>query len=412
MSDVLAPLSLLKSSLFAPLFISRVVSSASVGFGQLALAWGVMGMGYGPGGLSLVLACNAFPALLLVGGGVIGDRFRRHQVLAAAELLACASWSAIAVTFLAGRAPLPLLCLLAAAGGTATAIFLPALRGITADLLGSVERAAGNALLTQAQAVGLLVGLICSGAVVTSLGPAWAAAVRGALCGISALLLGRLTTHKVKRIRQSVLSEMREGWKAFGLLSWVWIVTLEWTVINTAVVCFVKIAGPVYMAHKPEGAWAWGMISACDPLGALVGALLAARWRPTHLIWALVLLPSAASLPMFFLANEATWLLIALGVFISGAFQAIYGVLLVTVLQSRLRVEVLARVNSWNLVTGYCLMPVAVLAAGPIARHVGPQALSFGSCLAVVAATLSVLTILLVRPRMARVETTPEAVLV
>ncbi|MFA1544569.1 MFS transporter [Actinomadura monticuli] len=332
-SGLLSPLALSRDPSVAPLFISRIISSASVGFGQLALAWGVMNLGYGAQGLSLVMACNAFPALLIICGGVAGDRFRRHHVLMGAETLACLSWLAIGTALFTGKAPLALLCALGAIGGVATAMFLPTLPGIIADLLDSADRPAGNALVNQTQSAGLLIGLISSGAMVTAMGPAWAASMRGVLCGLSAMLLCRLATARPSNPCAGPLRDLRDGWREFRARPWVWIMTLQYTAITTAVVCYTKIAGPLYTTDGHGGAWAWGVIRACEPLGAVVGALIGARWRSGRTIRMAALLPMSAALPMLLMGSGAPWKMIAAAALIPGVFQAVYYVLWTTALQ-------------------------------------------------------------------------------
>lgn len=394
MPEILSPLALFRNASVAPLFISRIISSASVGLGQLALAWGVMDLGYGARGLSLVMACNAFPALLIICGGVTGDRFRRHHVLTGAETLACLTWLAIGATLSTGRTPLPLLCALAAIGGVATAMFLPTLRGIVADLLGSPNRPAGNALVAQTESVGLLIGLLASGAMVTIVGPAWAATARGALCGLSALLLSRLATERPKKPGTGPLRDLWDGWREFRARLWVWILTLHYTAITTAVVCYSKISGPLYMVDGHGGAWAWGLVRACEPLGALVGGLAGARWRPTRPIPMVTLLPMSVSLPMLLMGGAAPWQLIAVMALVPGVFQAVYYVLWTTALQERFAPDVLVRVNSWNMVTSYALMPVIMLVSGPLASAFGPRMLAFSSGATAIMATILTLLVL------------------
>ncbi|MXQ65698.1 hypothetical protein GQ466_16850 [Actinomadura rayongensis] len=151
---------------------SRVISSASTGFGQLALTWDVMGLGYGPRKLALVLACNTCPALLILLGGVVGDRFPRHRVLLAAETLAALVWTCI----------------------------------------GAVTLSASGHF---AYCVPWLHAAAVAGTAATELGPAWAAADRGILCGASASLLSRLATSRPRRADSNPLQDMREGWHEF-----------------------------------------------------------------------------------------------------------------------------------------------------------------------------------------------------
>lgn len=390
-SGFLSPLTLLRDPSVAPLFISRIVSSASVGFGQLALAWGVMDLGYGARGLSLVMACNAFPALLIICGGVAGDRFRRHYVLMGAETLACLSWLAIGAALFTGRAPLALLCALAAVGGVATALFLPTLRGIIADLLDSPNRTAGNALINQTQSIGLLIGLVSSGAMVTAVGPAWSASMRGVLCGLSVVLLSRLATSRPSDPGTGPLRDLRNGWREFGARPWVWIMTLQYMAITTAVVCYTKIAGPLYAIDGHGGAWSWGIISACEPLGAVMGALVGARWRPGWPMSAAALLPVSVAFPMLLMGSGGPWPSIAAAAVVPGVLQAVYYVLWATALQERIALDVLVRVNSWNMVASYLLMPLIMLVSGRLATILGAEALAFWSGTTAIIATLSAL---------------------
>ncbi|WUH97726.1 MFS transporter [Spirillospora sp. NBC_00431] len=375
-----------------------MISSTSVGMGHLALAWGVMSMGYGARELSLVLACNAFPALLILCGGIIGDRFRRHHVLIGAELTACLAWLALGASFTIDQAPLPLLCSLAGLGGVATAIFLPTIRGVIADLLGGDKRLAGNALINQTESIGHLIGFVSSGAAVTLVGPAWAAGARGALCGISAALLTRLATHRPSRTAASPLQDLRQGWQEFIRRPWVWIMTLHYTVITTALVCYMKIAGPVYTQHGHGGAWAWGIISAAQPLGALAGALIGARWRPPRLLLITATLPASISLPMLVMGGGSSWQLIALAAVIPGVLQAVYYVFWTTALQNRIPHEVLVRVNSWNIVTSYMMMPLIVLLSGPLVAAFGPQPIILAAATATITATAATLITLRLTP--------------
>jgi MFS family permease len=395
----MAPLSLFREASAAPLFLSRVISSTSVGIAHVALAWGVMGMGYGARELALVLACNAFPALLILIGGVLGDRFRRHHVLMGAEILAGLAWLALGAAFSMDRAPLPLLCALAGAGGVATAIFLPTVRGIIADLLACGKRPAGNALINQTESVGHLIGFVSAGAVVILAGPAWAAGARGTLCGISAVLLSRLNTRRPRQTGSGgLLGDLSDGWREFKGRPWVWIMTLHFTVITTALVCYMKIVGPLYTANGHGGALAWGLISAAQPLGALVGAMIGACWRPAQLISVTALLPVSVSIPMLLMGGEAPWPAIAMAALVPGTAQAIYYVFWTTALQDKIPHAVLVRVTSWNMVTGYVLMPVTVLLSGHLVAGFGLQVIVLAAAAAAVAATALTLLVLRLLP--------------
>ncbi|MGI5165655.1 MFS transporter [Spirillospora sp. CA-253888] len=389
-----SPLALFRDLSVSPLFIARLISSAGVGFGQLALTWGVMSLGHGPGGLSLVLTCNSLPVLLILFGGVAGDRFRRHQVLVAAELLASTTWLALGACFLTKQAPLFLLCTLSTLAGVAIALFLPTIRGIVADLMVGERRLAGNALISQMQSLGLLIGLASSGVVVSTLGSGWAALARGGLCAISACLLSRLKTPHWNSAERGLVRELRGGWREFAAHRWVWLLTLQYTAVIIATVCYTDIAGPLYMSQGHGGAKAWGFITASEALGALVGALIGARRRMHRSLWFMAALPAVTAIPMLMLANEVPWMYLAVASFIPGACQATYYVLWTTALQSAFPPGVLVRVNSWNIMASYALMPVTLLAAGPLVKAIGPQETAFVTASFIIFSTVGTLIVL------------------
>lgn len=380
-------LHLITNPAVAPLFLARLISSAGVGFGQLALVWGVKGLGYGPSAISLVLACKAVPALLILAGGIAGDRFKRHHVLVSAEALASVTWLALGACFLTGNAPLLLLCALATLSGVATAMFLPTIRGVIADLVEPEHRQTGNALISQTDAVGLLVGLASSGLVVTLVGPGWAAGTKGALCAISALLMTQLTTSRPQNAPNAILTDLRTGWRHFTRHRWVWMMTLQFTAVIIAAATFTEIIGPLHMSGQGRGAEAWGIIAACEASGALAGAIIGVRWRPRRPITMTAALPASAAIPMVLMACGAPWPVIAAGMLIPGVCQSVYYILWTTQLQRMYPLETLARVNSWGIVGSFSLTPIALLMAGPMIDATGTQLAALSIGLLVAAAT-------------------------
>lgn len=385
--------SVIKHPATAPLFVARVIGSTGDGYGQLALAWGTMHLGHGPAGMSLVVACKALPALLVLAGGVLGDRFRRHTVLAGAELLAALSWAGLAVCFLTGQAPLGMVCALALLAGTARAVFMPAERGIVADLVTPQRRQAANAVLNQSNAAGLLIGLATSGIVIAAVGPGWAAAIEAAASLIAALLLSRLRTPVWLADTSGTMKELRAGWREFTAYRWVWLLTVQFTAVLVAVVAFNAVIGPLYSEHGHGGSQAWGIITAVEAASAFLGAVIAARWRPARPVVACALLPATAAVPMSLMGLGTPWPVLAAVMLLPGICQTIYAVLWWTVIQHTFPPHVLARVNSWTVLGGFALTPAAVLAAGPLTSVIGPQQAAVGAAILIAAATITTLTV-------------------
>ncbi len=78
-----------------------------------------------------MLACQALPQLMFIlAGGVIADRMSRARLMALAELMGAVAYTGLAALVLSGHAPLPAMCVLAVAAGTASALFPAAMDGI------------------------------------------------------------------------------------------------------------------------------------------------------------------------------------------------------------------------------------------------------------------------------------------
>ena len=397
MSNNFSLLGLLGNPSIARLFAARVSGNAGDGFGMLALSFGALHMGYGPAGLSVIVAAKAAPALLVLAGGMVGDRFRRHQVMAGAEMLAACAWCGFAMCCFAGAAPLALVCGLALLAGLARALLIPAERGIVADLVEGRARQVANALLGQSVAVGLLIGLALSGVLVAAAGAWAAAAVKSGTSVVGAALLVRLRTPVRCREGSGMLAELRGGWREFTSVQWTWALTGQFTVVAVAVSAFSSVVGPLYMAQGHGGPGGWGMVSAMEAGGALAGALVAARWRPARPVLAAALLPVTAAGPMVLAGVGADWWLLAAAMVVPGVCQTIYAVLWSTTVQATFPPDVLARVNSWNLLGGFALTPVAVLVAGPLTSRFGASVVAAGAGMLIVVATLTVLLVAQVR---------------
>ncbi|WP_433234210.1 MFS transporter [Actinomadura nitritigenes] len=385
-------LSVLKDRAVAPLFVARATSATGNGFGRVALAWGALHLGYGAGGLSLVLACQALPQLLLVlVGGIIGDRFRRQHVLVGADVLAAATWSALAVAFTGWEAPLALVAGLAVLTGVATAMFTPAAEGIIADLVHGDRRPAANALLRQSTSTGLIIGLALSGLVVAVLGPAWAAGLNAASFAGSAGLLTRLAVPARRRTTAPLLAELRSGWREFATREWLWVLSLQYTAVIAASSAFVGVLGPLYVAAGNGGSRAWGVMAGCQSLGTLLGGGLAARLRPRRPILVAVLVTAPSAAPMLLVGLDTPWMVVAAVMLMCGICQTIFGVLWSTAVQNDVPSEALSRVASWDLLGALALAPLGLLVAGPIASAVGVEATAAASAVLVLGATAGAL---------------------
>ena len=264
---------------------SRAISVLGNGFGRVALAFAVLRLPHGsPQLLSAVLACQAIPQLVLVlFGGVIGDKFPRMTVMILAELMGAAAWLALFAGFLTNSFPPLAYCALACCAGGATAILSPALNGAVADLSTAESLQRSNAFIRASQNTATVIGLALAGLSVTLIGTAWTVGLNAGSFVISAVFLSliRMPTSP-PRERESLLAALRTGWVEFSSRQWLWVVVTQFAFVVAALNAFVGVLGPLEAQDHFGGARAWSALAAAQALGTVLGAGLASRLRPAR----------------------------------------------------------------------------------------------------------------------------------
>lgn len=391
--------SLWRNQQFALLASARAVSVLGNGFARVALAFAVLALpGAGPGRLSLVLACQAVPQLALVLlGGVIADRMSRSRLMVLADVVGAVAYGGLAVMILAGHAPLLLMCVLAVAAGTATALFAPAMDGMVPLVVPAEQLQQANGSLRVATNVSLLLGLALSGVTVAWLGAGWALTLNALSFLISAVLTSLLTIGERPRKQSSGWADLREGWREFSSRQWLWAVVCQCTVVVAALNANVGVLGPLAAENHLGGARAWAVIVAAQALGAVAGAGLAARVRVERpiLVAVLAMLPSAV--PIVLLGLGAPVWLIAVAMFGSGVSSDVFGVLWSTTMQREVPEEALSRVSSYDWFGSLAFAPLGLLLAGPAAAAWGTDRMLFVCAALIIVATLGALLVPQVR---------------
>lgn len=366
---------------FVLLVTARTASVLGNGIGTIALAFGVLGLpGASPDRLSLVLGAAALPKVLLVlFGGVIGDRLPRYRLMVGAEVVAGLGYGALAWMIGTGQAPLAGLLIAAAVAGSATAVFLPASGGVLPEIVEPVMLQSANGWLRIGQNTALVTGLFASGLLVAVAGPGWALAIDALSFGISAWLIALMRVPARARVPGgSSWQDLRQGWWEFRSRQWLWVVVLQFTFLLAAVSAVNGVLGPLLAERELGGARAWALLAAGQALGTVAGAGVATRLRPRHPIRIAVLTTAAAALPMLTLGAGLGlwWSLVAM--IVNGVAFDIFGVLWQTTLHRRIPDRVLSRVSAYDIFGSIAFAPLGTLVAGPIAGVVGVRAALVG----------------------------------
>ncbi|MHA5048591.1 MFS transporter [Streptomyces sp. SD15] len=155
----------------------------------IALSWAAVQAGT-PSQAGMVMAVSAVPrALLMLGGGVVADRFGPRKVVIGSDAVRCAAVLAAAALLFAASPGLWLLALLAVVFGTVDAVFMPAVGALPARVTGRSQLARVQGMRGLAIRFANVVGAPLGGLGVALGGAAAAFGLAGMLIAVSVPLL-------------------------------------------------------------------------------------------------------------------------------------------------------------------------------------------------------------------------------
>jgi MFS family permease len=386
--------------LFAPLreqrFRALVTGRTFAYFGNavapFALAFAVIDLTGSAVDLGIVVGARSIANILLVlFGGVLADRLPRSVILQGTETAAALTQATIAASVLCGFASVPLLVGLSLVNGAVSAISLPAAASLTPLTVPGTLLTQANALVRLLSNVGRIAGAGLAGILVAVAGSGWALAGNALLFVAAALSYHRIRLPGGDRIPGSrPLAELAEGWREFRSRSWVWLVVLQFMVVNAVNSGAIVVIGPL-VADDTFGRTGWGLALAVQTAGALLGGVLAAHWRPRRMLFLGVALVMVDALPMIALGVTPYLAPLLLAMFLGGIALEQFSVAWDVSLQENVPPDKLARVYSYDMLGSFLALPLGQISAGPLAEHAGRETTLIGGAVLVVVTTALVL---------------------
>ncbi|WP_017585051.1 MFS transporter [Nocardiopsis ganjiahuensis] len=359
---------------FRVLVVGRVLMLFGNGTAAVALAFAVLDVTGSLAQVGLVVGARSIAnvALLLLGG-VLADRLPRTLVIQSACVLAALSQALLALALLTGTATLTTMVALSALNGAAAAANLPALAALTPQTVPHTLLRPANALAGIAKQLGMFAGMSAGGVLVGLVGPGWAIGVDALLfasAGVAFLFLRVPST--VAPSGSNVLRDLLDGWSEFVARPWVWIIVLQFMVVNAGWSAATAVLGPG-IADETFGRTTWGLLMAANSVGLLVGGVLAARWQPRRALFYGTALVTLQTLPFFVMAGPSPVVpLLFAAMFAGGMAVEQFSVAWEVSLQENVPPERLSRVYSYDALGSFVAMPVGQIAIGPVAEAIGP----------------------------------------
>ncbi|WP_298340242.1 MFS transporter [Ferrimicrobium sp.] len=272
----------LSSRQFALLWSGQAVSQIGDGVFTIALAIEAIDLTHSASGLAYILAARTLPAVLLVlVGGVVGDRLSRRIVMLAADVLRGGAVGAIAYLVATHQAAEWQLIVLSVIFGIGDAFFQPASNAIIPDIVEADLLVSASSLSMTSQQFGTsLVGPALGGVVVAAIGISGSFAFdAGTFVVSSVCLLLMAATPRRKEVNEAMISQIRKGLAYCRRQKWMWRSLGPVSLFNFAAVGIVGVLTPVLVRRVMHGsAVDLGLVFALGGLGGLVGALVVPRW--------------------------------------------------------------------------------------------------------------------------------------
>ena len=359
----------------------------------VAIAFAVLAHG-SASDVGYVLAAGTVPlVILLLVGGVVGDRISRRKLMLQSDALRTIAECTLGVWVVLGNPPLWGFMALAALMGIGEAFFNPALTGIVPQMLSAEKLQQGNALNGISNSTGRIIGPAIAGVIVAISSPGWAILIDGLTYFVSVVSLAFIRIEWIASDEpEPFITLLRQGWKEFWSRSWLWAVVIQSSFVNALFASFL-VLGPVVAKQSLGGASAWGAILAAEGAGAVLGGVIMLRVHPRRPLLIATLSSLVFPLPLFFIATRSPTALIAAFGFLAGGFITVFSVQWTTTLQREVPANVLSRVSAYDWFGSLAFLPLGMALVGPLASRIGITATLVGSGVLMMLLILAVLLV-------------------
>jgi len=357
------------------LFLARFISNYGNGMGPIAFAFGILGLPNGSANLlGLTLGTGTVLFLIMAPfGGVIADKYGRARMVGLTDMAGGLILFVQVAYFATGEVPIAVLLIVNGCFGILWGIFWPAFSGLIPAVLPEAGLQKGNALNQLLTNSGMIFGAASAGIFIDKFGVATTLAIDAASFFISGLLIYtfRHLTPRVTNTENSMLTDLRYGWRVFLSFKWIVILVFAWSFIIMCWAAAENVLGPLIVLEHFDGAKSWSFVITAESIGLIVGSLIAIRIKVKYPLRFLQLTSFSVTFYIFALAKPQSLLVIAFGAFLFGITLDLWGTLWNTALQRKVPRGVLSRVSSFDAMGSMMFRPIGLAIAGPLSSLFG-----------------------------------------
>ncbi|MEH1769062.1 MAG: MFS transporter [Nostoc sp.] len=356
-------------------YTGQAISLIGTSMTQVATSWLVYRLTDSPWLLGLVGFASQIPTLLLIPlGGIIADRWNRHQILLVAQILGMLQSLALTWLALSGTINIQYIAILGVLQGMINAFDIPTRQAFLPETVGKENLGNALALYSSLVSVTSMVGPAIAGLLIVALGSGLCFLIDSIsyIAVIIALLAIRLTSRKAIISKRKPLEELKTSFKyAFGFLP------IRSVLIGSALVCcvwgFYLALGPIFAKDVLQGGPnTFGFLMTASSLGTLAGGIYLTKHSnvlESGKVLALGIGFMGISLIVFALSRVFWLSLLSL-------FAAGFGFIL-QIIAGRTLLQLLVTDENRGQITGLYVMastgavPIGNLIAGALASKIG-----------------------------------------
>lgn len=338
----------------------------------VTLAFAVLHLDNSASALGVVLGAElGVNVVCLLFGGVIADRLPRRAVMQTCYVIMVAVQFTMSASLFGGWGTIASMTVLGAISGGVTAFSMPANQGLIPQLVEREHLQQADSLMAFVRNGATFIGPILGTLLVVSVGPALALAIDGTSFLVATVLLSRVVLPAAAKVATSLFGQLREGWSEFVSRTWLGVIVLAFSVLNTIYMGAWVVIGPLIAKNTPTlGIQGWGVVLAAQAVGMLVMSGILLRVKIHRLLAVGMVSISLISIPVVMLGVYPQTPALAAAAFLAGCGNQAFSTGWTVAMMERVPGDVLSRVSSYDLVGSYVALPVGTILFGQLASHV------------------------------------------
>lgn len=362
------------------------------GIWLVALVWQVIGLGGGPGAVSLVSGTAAVGMIAsTLFGGVLADRVSQRAIIVGLETVKLIAFGTVGAASAFGVLTYAHLVVAALLGGVTTGMYYPAYSALLPRVVSAAQLLAANGIegflrpvLYQAA------GPMIAGVIIGATSPAVAIIVGAIACILSAacyVAMGPLADpvadptgdhHAAARAARragarGVAADLSEGFVFMWRTPWLRATLFFASFLVLMLMGPIEVLIPFALKDRAGGdAFDHSLVLAAFGVGAALGAFVfASMAMPRRYLSVMFGLWTVSSVPLVIMgfAHHTAWFAVAafgVGLLLDGP-MVLWG----TLLQRRVPKDLLGRISSLDFFVSAAFMPVSMALAAPVSHLIG-----------------------------------------